>query len=423
MPRPLYKLTVKKIKVLSSVGRYSDGGGLYLHVRKTGSKYWIFKFKKNNKVTEKGIGSLEMVSLCEARDQARIYRERLHAGEPLDEIEEVKVRERTFLECLEDYLATKEVVWKNDKHRAQWHMTLKVYARPLHKLNVNHIKTPHVLKVLKPIWLNKNETASRTRARIEAVIDYAKAMGWKTGDNPAVMKGNLGLLLPAYSRAKNIKHHKALEFEEMPKFLSNLRQREAFVARLLEFIILTASRSGEARFATWSEMDFEKGLWTLSADRMKMSKEHVVPLSKSAITLLNNIKLIFPYAPHDLVFPNPRNMKPFSINATRALLKRMSDENLTTHGFRSTFRDWAGDKTYHRREIIEAALAHRLKDKAEAAYRRSTALEKRKQLMQDWDNYCTYGVLPQVSNVNDQLALVEKINQLEAKIKSMEAAA
>lgn len=422
MPRALYKLTVKGVKGTNKVGRHSDGGGLYLHVRKTGSKYWIFKYKRNNKVTEKGIGSLNKVSLSEAREKSRIYRERLHEGLPLEDIDEVIRRNRSFLECIEEYLATKEVVWTNDKHKAQWHMTLKVYAKPLHNLNVQDIKTPHILNVLKPIWLKKNETASRTRARIEAVIDYAKAMGWTSGDNPAVMKGNLAMLLPAYSRTKNIKHHPALEFEQIPKFISNLRMREAFVARLLEFIILTAARSGEARFTTWSEIDFNKEIWTLSSDRMKMSKEHVVPLSRSALQLLENLKSLVPHSPNDLVFPNPTNKRAFSINATGALLKRMRDDRLTTHGFRSTFRDWAGDKTYHRREIIEAALAHRLKDKAEAAYRRSTALEKRRQLMQDWDNYCSDGALPEISNIEDQLKLIDKIHKLEAKIKSLEAA-
>jgi len=420
MTRTNNKLTVKRVKSLNKAGRHSDGGGLYLHVRKTGSKYWIFKFKQNNKVTEKGIGPLDSVSLIEARERARIYRERVRNNLPLEELDTVQERPTTFLECMNEYLATKEVVWKNDKHKAQWHMTLNVYAKPLHKIYISNIKTPHLLNILKPIWLTKNETASRTRARIEAVIDYAKVMGWTSGDNPAVMKGNLALILPAYSRTKNIKHHAALNFENMPQFMSQLREREAFVARLLEFIILTASRSGEARFATWAEIDLSKKIWTISADRMKMSKEHIVPLSTSTVSLLTKQTTMVSHTSSDLVFLNPRNQRAFSINATRCLLKRMSDESLTTHGFRSTFRDWAGDKTLHRREVIEAALAHRLKDKAEAAYRRSTALEKRRRLMQDWDDYCSHGEISNKNNKLDQSFLLERIRELETQVKLLE---
>ncbi len=422
MGRSLSKLSVKEVKSIKRVGRHSDGGGLYLQVRKTGSKYWLFKYKKKNKVTEVGIGSADYITLLEARRKATYFRERVRENLPLVEIEEVVVRDRTFLECLEAYLETKEVVWTNEKHKAQWHMTLKIYAKPLHKLCVQDIKTPHVLRVLKPIWLTKNETASRLRARIEAVIDYAKAMGWKSGENPAVLKGNLGLLLPEYSRTKNIKHHKALEVNRMPAFMRDLRNREAIAARLLEFIILTAARSGEARHAVWSEISYDEKIWCLSSERMKMKKAHTVPLCSSAISLLNDLQEIVPDEPDDLIFRNPVNMKPFSYNATRALLQRMRNEHLTTHGFRSTFRDWAGDNTDHQRETIEAALAHSLKNKAEAAYRRSTALEKRRVLMQDWDNYCSNKITLK-PNATDTTAVLEmKIRQLENKIKELEAA-
>lgn len=311
--------------------------------------------------------------------------ERIHKGLPLvdEALDEVKIP--TFLECAEKLLAAKEAGWKNPKHRAQWHMTLKTYAKPLHEKLVSEIKTADVLAVIEPIWLSKNETASRLRGRIEAVMDYAKVMEWREGENPALWRGNLKLLLPQYSKVKNVKHHAALNIDDMPRFMSDLQGREAIVARLLEFIILTAARSGEARFATWDEIDLEAAIWTVPAERMKMNKEHQVPLSTSAMSILEKIA---PLSNGGYIFEHPIRTNAFSINATRALLQRMRNERLTTHGFRSTFRDWAGDRTNHQREVIEAALAHRLKDRAEAAYRRSTALEKRRVLMQDWDNFC-----------------------------------
>jgi len=327
-----------------------------------------------------------MVSLAEARMKAKALSERLYKGLPLVEVVEHSETTPTFIQCVDTFLAAKEAGWKNDKHRAQWHMTLKKYAKPLHNMEVTEIKTAHVLKILEPMWLTKNETYSRLRGRIEAVMDYAKAMGWREGENPALWRGNLKLLLPEYSRVKNIKHHAALPVEDMSQFMIDLRDREAIVARLLEFIILTASRSGEARFATWDEIDLDEKVWRISSERMKMSKDHEVPLSKGAIQLIREMEK---YSAGGYIFEHPIKRNAFSITATRALLQRMRTEKLTTHGFRSTFRDWAGDRTYHQREVIEAALAHRLKDKAEAAYRRSTALEKRRKLMQDWDDYCS----------------------------------
>jgi len=379
------KLTVKEVRSTTKVGRLSDGGGLYLRVRKNGSKAWVFMNRKNNKVTELGLGAANDISLVKAREMAQKYRERSLAGLPLVEVVVEKEVIPTFLQVVELVLKSKDALWKNDKTRAQWHMTLKEYAKPLHPLLVTDIKMPQVLRILEPMWLTKHETASRLRGRIEAVMDYAKAMGWTTGENPALWRGNLNMLLPAYSKSQNIKHHPALDVERMPSFVKALRGREATVARLLEFIILTAARSGEARYATWDEVDFDKRLWTISADRMKMSKSHEVPLSEGAIEILNSL---FALRRSNLIFQHPQNGREFSVNATRALLQRMSKEKITTHGFRSTFRDWAGDMTNHQRETIEAALAHRIKDRAEAAYRRSTAVEKRRDLMQDWDDYC-----------------------------------
>ena len=379
------KLTVKEVRSTTKVGRHSDGGGLYLRVRQNGSKAWIFMNRKNSKVTELGLGAVNDISLLEARETARNLRKRALAGLPLIEVVADQEVTPTFLEVTEIVLKSKDAMWKNDKTRVQWHMTLKVYAKPLHHMLVTDIKTPHVLRILEPMWLSKHETASRLRGRIEAVMDYAKAMGWRSGENPALWRGNLILLLPQYSKTKNIKHHPALDVEKVPAFMKSLRGREAIVARLLEFIILTAARSGEARYSTWDEIDFEKRLWTISAERMKMSKAHSVPLSDRVYAMLGEL---YSFRRGELIFQHPQNGQEFSINATRALLLRMSDERLSTHGFRSTFRDWAGDRTLHQRETIEAALAHSIKDRAEAAYRRSTAIEKRRILMQDWADYC-----------------------------------
>lgn len=259
---------------------------------------------------------------------------------------------------------------------------IKQIRQALHNLHVNDIKTPDVLKVLEPIWLTKHETASRLRGRIEAVLGYAKAMGWRWGENPAVWRGNLRILLPQYSKARNVKHHAAVPFEDIPEFIPFLRSRDATTVRLLEFIILTAARFGESRNATFDEIDTEAMTWTVPEERMKMNK---VPLSNRALAIIIEQA---EFRRGELIFPNPRTHRAFDVNATRMLLKRMECGQFTTHGSRSTFRDWAGDKTMHQRETIEAALAHSLKDKTEAAYRRSSALEKRRNLMQDWANYC-----------------------------------
>ena len=386
MSRTQNKLNVSQVKSLRQEGRYNDGAGLYLRVRKNGYKSWIFSRKIQGKKREITLGDLEVLSLADAREEARKVRIRIKSGLPWIEEDMHETTIPTFLDVAKLVLETKDATWKNDKTRAQWHMTLKVYAKPLHDKNITDIKTPDVLKILQPIWLVKNETASRLRGRIEAVMDYAKAMGWRSGENPAAWRGNLSLLLPAYSKTKNVKHHAALDMDDMTQFMSDLRSREATVARLLEFIILTAARSGEARFATWSEINFEKKLWTLSAERMKMNKAHVVPLSDSVIRLLNTLA---EFRQNELIFLHPTTRIAFSVNATRALLQRMRSVRLTTHGFRSTFRDWAGDRTLHQRETIESALAHSIKDRAEAAYRRTTAIEKRRILMQDWDDFCS----------------------------------
>lgn len=391
MAKLFNQLTVSRAKGLKKPGRHSDGNGLYLKVRKSGSKYWVFMTKKNGKRTEMGLGSYDDLSLHDARKKAEKLRVKVSEDKPLRQAEthQFPIRKPTFLECIDRYLKTKERGWKNDKHRAQWHMTLRTYAKPLHHLQVDKVMTNDVLSILQPMWLTKNETASRLRGRIETVLDYAKVMGWREGENPATWRGNLKLLLPAYSKRRNVKHHPALPFEEMPQFYASLNERKALVGRMLEFIILTACRSGEARGARWSEVNIEKMTWTIPAKRMKGGREHIVPLSSRAIEILNSVD---GHGKGSLIFPHPTSGNELSVNATRALLRRMEYSHVTTHGFRSTFRDWAGDQTQYQRETIEAALAHGIKDQAEAAYRRSTSVGKRRNLMEDWFEFVSNNI-------------------------------
>ncbi len=384
MARAIHKLTVTQVKALRKPGRHSDGGGLYVNVTKTGTKSWLFMWSNGEGRKEMGLGAFPAITVAKARSKAAEYREAVANGkDPI--YERKKLAEPTFLECFEKFIADKEAGWSNHKHRQQWHMTLTRYGRPLHQIKVSQIKTPDVLAVLKPIWTIKYETASRLRGRIEAVLDYAKAMGWRSGENPAIWRGNLKSLLPMPAHTRLVRHHPAMEVKSIPQFMVDLQKRDAFTARLLEFIILTACRTGEAREARWAEFDLENQVWTIPASRMKTSKEHVVPLSSRALEILNE-RLEF--SDGGLVFPNLKNQKACSVNATRSLLHRMGLENITTHGFRSTFRDWAGDETNFQHETIESALAHVIKNKAEAAYRRGNALEKRRKLMQAWADYC-----------------------------------
>lgn len=384
MARAIHKLTVTQVKALHKPGRHSDGGGLYVNVTKTGTKSWLFMWRNGQRRKEMGLGSFPAITVANARSKAAEYREAVANGkDPI--YERKKLAEPHFLECFEEFITAKEDGWNNHKHRQQWHMTLTRYGRSLHPMKVSQIKTPDVLAVLKPIWSDKYETASRLRGRIEAVLDYAKAMGWRSGENPAIWRGNLKSLLPTPAHARLVRHHPAMDIKSMPQFMVDLQKRDAFTARLLEFIILTACRSGEAREARWSEFDLENQVWTIPASRMKTSKEHVVPLSSRALEILNECS---EFSDGVLVFPNLKNQKACSVNATRSLLHRMGLENITTHGFRSTFRDWAGDETNFQHETIESALAHVIKNKAEAAYRRGNALEKRRKLMQAWADYC-----------------------------------
>ena len=384
MARLRNKLNVAAVKNAKKAGRYGDGGGLYLHVGKTGTQSWVFVWKRNKVKREMGLGSALDISLKQAREKAAQCRQYLEQDkDPIAERD--KSSEPTFLECATQYITDHEKQWKNEKHIYQWKHTLTVYAKSLHHLRVSQITTPDVLKVLKPIWLEKHETALRLRSRIEAVLDYATAMHWREGINPAIWRGNLKSLLPTISKAKRVVHHKAMDMDDMPAFMKELRARKAMAARLVEFVILTACRSIEAREAVWDEFDLPKGIWTIPKERMKAGRGHNVPLSERALEIVTNLAEI---RQGQFVFCHPHNLKPFSVNAPRALLKRMERDE-TLHGFRATFKSWATDKTLVQREVIEMALAHKIGNEVEASYLRTSAIEKRRELMERWAEYCS----------------------------------
>ena len=389
-PDPLTALEVKR---LIEPGYYADGAGLYLQVARGGSKSWIFKFKLAGKAREMGLGSVNTFSLAEARERAREQRQKLADGiDPIAARREDALQRRmaeasiiTFDKASERYIDAHAAGWRNDKHRQQWENTLATYASPIiGDLPVSRVDTAQVLRVLQPIWTAKPETASRLRGRIESVLDWAKVQGYREGENPARWKGHLDMTLPARAKVAKVVHHAALPWREVGAFMRDLRAMPGASALAVEFIILTACRTSEAINAEWREFDLDAKAWTIPADRMKASKEHIIPLSDGALRILSAMR---DQSDGAYVFPGTKE-KPLSNMAWLALLKRMGRANLTVHGFRSTFRDWAGESTAHPREVIEHALAHQLKDKAEAAYQRGTLFEKRRALMADWDAYC-----------------------------------
>jgi integrase len=293
------------------------------------------------------------------------------------------VKLRTFGECADELLTSKENTFRNAKHAAQWKMTLTEYAQPLRKIPVGDVTTDDVVRVLRPLWADKQETASRLRGRIEKVLDYAKAVGLRSGENPARWKGHLDHILPARQRLAR-GHHAAMAYADVPAFMQDLVSVDGFGARALELCILTATRSGEVLNAQWPEFDLAKALWAIPADRMKMGKEHVVPLSARALTVLQDLKA---KRLSDYVFPGTAPKRPLSNMAMTAVMRRMKKGEFTVHGFRSSFRDWAGDATNFPRDVAEMALAHKVGDEVEQAYRRGSALAKRKKLMDAWSAY------------------------------------
>lgn len=390
------KLAAVALKSLSD-GWHADGGNLYLFVRGS-SRGWVFRFvAPDGKRRNMGLGSLYSVSLAEARKQAAQLREQIkHPTTPTDPL--IKRREAqlenklasrkyvTFKACAEAYINAHRAEWKNPKHVQQWENTLATYSYPVFgDLPVASIDEALVLKVLLPIWDSKTETATRLRGRIESVLDWATFNKYRDGENPARWKGHLDNSLAKPNKIAKVVHHPALPYREIGAFMAELRTREGLGARALEFLILTACRSGEARAATWDEIDLEERLWIIPGERMKAQREHRVPLSDAAVELLRCLPRL---QGNNFLFPSTKRNTAMSDMTLTAVLRRMGRTDITVHGFRSTFRDWAAESTNYPRDLAEMALAHTIDNKVEAAYRRGDMLQKRFRMMNDWAKFC-----------------------------------
>ncbi len=386
--RTLNKLDARTVATIKAKGRHSDGGGLYLAVDANGRRRWTFMYNRDGKRTELGLGSGRDLSLANARKEATLLRTVLaDGGDPRASRE--KQERQTFGECADDHVEAMRPSWRNAKHAAQWSMTLTKYAAPMRPRLVDTITTRDVLEVLKPLWQRTPETAERLRGRIENVLDSAKAKGLRSGENPARWRGHLDQLLPKRQRLSR-GHHTAMPYADVPAFVAALRVRGAMAASALEFTILTAARSGEVLGAIWSEVDRKAAMWTVPAVRMKGAREHRVPLSSAALALLQSLSAgreATTEKSDDPLFPSTKVGKPLSGMAMAMLLRRMSSE-VTVHGFRSAFRDWASETTGFSHEVCEMALAHTIGNKAEAAYRRGDLFTKRRELMDAWAAYC-----------------------------------
>lgn len=391
------KLNPAQVKNLAESGTYEDGQGLRFVVKASGKKYWVLRYQLEGKRREMGLGAFPLVSLKEARDAAYEKRQLLTKGiDPLarrDEEALAKKRETqqklarsvTFKALALEYIETHRAGWKNAKHGQQWENTLITYAYPfIGDLPAEEITTEHMLQVLRPIWEAKAETASRVRNRIEMVLDAAKARGLRKGENPARWRGHLDKLLPPRGKVQTVVHHPALPWAQMPEFMKMLMLREELSSRAIVLTILTACRTSEVLGATWAEVDLKNKAWKIPAARMKAGKEHRVPLSEVACELIRGLKQ---FAGSAYLFPGAKSGSHLSNTSMLMALRRMNRTDLTVHGFRSTFRDWAAESTHYPREVCEQALAHIRQDKAEAAYFRGDLFEKRRAMMDEWAQY------------------------------------
>ena len=404
------RLNALQVKNLSTRGNHADGAGLYLQVTKSGTKTWVMRFMLNGKAREMSLGSVNDVTLREARARRDVQRKlvRDEGKDPIEVRKQAKLAQSligsnvmTFDACAAAYIDAKSVEWTNEKHRHQWIGTIAQYAGPkIGGLNVALIETPQVMDVLREIWYTKTETASRLRGRIESILGWAKTSGYRTGDNPARWNNHLENLLPAKNKTQKVQHHPALPYSDINAFIQHVRSQEGEAPKALEFLILTASRTGEVIGARWDELDIEAATWTVPAARMKMKKEHRVPLTPRAVQLLQSMAET---RQNEFVFPSRIVGKAVSNMAMIALLKRMNRLDITVHGFRSTFRDWAAAETNVPREIAEAALAHDIKSKVEKSYQRGDLFDKRRALMEMWANYCAQPFVKNsatVTNIN-----------------------
>ena len=395
MARQIHLLSPADITSAKEPKLYPDGGGLFLRVDANGSKRWTFLFQFRGKRKEMGLGSIRSVPVAAARVAAHNARQAVAAGlNPIDERRRARRTVPLFGEFSDAYIETHKAAWKNAKHLAQWKHSVEVDAAKLRKLPVDQIDTDDVLDVLKPIWATKPETAKRCQGRIARILDAAKARKYRQGENPAAWKGNLDTLLPKQPKLVQ-GHHPAMEADALPAFMAKLGGRPANAARALQFAILTAGRTGEVLGARWGEVDFQKAIWTVPADRMKTKAEHRVPLTAAAVDVLNRLaseakalhgRLV---TPEDFIFMRDPSTERLSNMAMAMLLRRMEVANASVHGFRSTFRDWVGQKTEFPRELAELSLSHLVGNEVERAYRRGDAIDRRRVLMDAWSAFCT----------------------------------
>jgi integrase len=397
------RLSARTVETKSERGRYADGGGLFLQVSKWGTKAWIFRYQRGGRERHMGLGAVHTLSLADARERARECRRLLLDGhDPIEsrEVERGRVRAQAarvvfFKDCGERYHEAQQAGWRNPKHGRQWKTTMETYAYPvLGDLPVASIDTAMVVKCLEPIWRVKPQTAKRVRGRIESVLNFATVSGFRQGDNPARWRGHLDNILPAPTKVRAVKHRPALPYAEVPEFMAALRSHEGLGERALEIAVLTAMRTGEVIGAKWAELDLTAKVWTIPAGRMKGAREHRVPLSARVLEILAELPRTDPHVLFD-----PRVGKQLSKDAMLDTLREMGPGNVTVHGFRSTFRDWAAETTAYPNHVVEMALAHAIGGQVEAAYRRGDLFEKRRRLMNEWARYCERPLAPAVSNV------------------------
>jgi integrase len=394
MARAIARLKDVTVRKATKPGMLADGGGLYLRIGPTGGKSWVFRYRRDGRLHDVGLGPLHTVGLAESRQKALEHRQaRLNGIDPLEKRRADRAgaaldaaKSISFAACAQQYVDSHKAGWRSAKHAAQWPASLDVYVYPVFgSLSVQAIDVGLVLRAIEPIWTVKPETASRVRGRIESVLDWATARGYRTGENPARWRGHLENLLPKKSKVRRVEHHAALPYGEIADFMAALRQQEGVPARALEFAIFTAARSGEVLGARWNEINLAERLWTIPADRMKAAREHRVPLSDASLAVVERMAAL---RQGDFVFPGAKAGRPISDPAMRVLLGRIGRGDLTVHGFRSAFRDWCAEATSFPSEVAEMALAHTVGDKVEAAYRRGDLFDKRRQLAEAWARYC-----------------------------------
>ncbi len=398
MPRQIRRLSALAVSRAKKRGMYPDGASLYLQVTTSGAKSWVYRYMLNGRPRYMGLGPLHTVTLADARVKAlEARRLRLAGVDPIDARDDAlgkarleAVRSITFKDAAERYMTAHKAGWRNAKHAAQWRNTLESYVYPVFgSLPVQGVDVGLVMRVLEPIWGTKTETASRVRGRIESILDWASARGYRLGENPARWRGHLQNLLPRRAKVQKVEHLPALPYGEVGAFMVGLRRQQGTAASALEFLILTACRTGEVTGARWGELNIGEALWTVPAERVKSGRQHRVPLSPAALAIIQAMQKERATERDDgFVFPGGKRGRPLSDAALWAALKRTGRSDLTVHGFRSTFRDWAAERTNYPREAAEMALGHAVSDKVEAAYRRGDLFEKRRRLMDEWARFC-----------------------------------